>query len=175
MSTPADVVQDLSTLLEELAKLLETDTAKQAPNIARDLGALPQLGQGIDAVKGGLDKIRSGVVPLQTKLLEADALVAMIGFVPPLVSGLGDAVQASGDYLSDLGLAPALNDASRIAGSAVGPIKQISGVLDMGVDVAEGALALTAPDKWPGVVSSLDHLSRSLVALKEPTAPASGA
>lgn len=175
MSTPAEVVQDLSTLIKELAKLLQTDTAKQAPNIARDLGALPQLIQGIDTVKGGLDKIRGGVVPLRTKLIEADALVALIGFVPPMVASLGDAVQASGDYLSDLGLAPALNDASRIAGTAVGPIKQISGVLEVGVDVAEGALALTAPEKWTGVVGALDDLTKSLVALKEPTAPAPGA
>jgi len=39
MSTPADVVRDLAALVRELAALLETQTAKEIPNIARDLGA----------------------------------------------------------------------------------------------------------------------------------------
>lgn len=174
MSTPADVVKDLSSLVNELAKLLETETAKQAPQIASDLGALPQLRQGIDVLKKALDQIRDGVVPLQKSLVSADALAALVGFVPPFIAALGDALQSSGAYLADLGLNSVLGDASRITAQAVGPIKQVSGVLEVGVDVAEDILSLTAPDQWTGVVGALDHLTKALLALKQPPAPAAG-
>ena len=67
MSTPADVVRDLAALVRELAALLETQTAKEIPNIARDLGAQPQLAQGVDALGRVLGEIRAGAVPLRTQ------------------------------------------------------------------------------------------------------------
>ena len=50
MSTPSDVIRDLATLVQDLAALLETQTAREIPNIARDLGAQPQLATGVDAL-----------------------------------------------------------------------------------------------------------------------------
>ena len=171
MSTPADIVKDLSSLLDELAKLLETDTAREVPNIALDLGAQPQLFQGVDAMKTGLDKIRAGVVPLQKGMISADALVALIGFAPPMVLALGDAIKSSGAALDSLGLGVSLGEASKVAGQIAAPIEAVSGVLSVGVEAAEGVLALAAPEEWTGVVASLDHLGKSLLELKKPPAP----
>lgn len=168
MSTPADLVRDLAALLDSLAALLKTQTAREAPVIARDLGVQPQLGQGVDAVRGVLDKIRATVVPLRRTLLDADALVALLGFVPGLVVSVGDAAGNSAQWLATLGLG--LDDAAGAASQVSGPLQQVSGVLDVGVDAAEGALALVAPEQWTGVLAGLDHLMAALAALKEPPA-----
>ncbi len=168
MSTPADLVRDLAALLDSLAKLLETKTAKEAPAIARDLGVRPQLVQGVNAIGGALDQIQGIVVPLRRTLLDADALVALLGFVPGMVASVGDAVDSSASWLATLGLG--LDDVAGAARQVSGPLNEVSGVLDVGVDAAEGALALVAPDQWTGVLAGLAHLKAALAALKEPPA-----
>ena len=168
MSTPADLVRDLAALLDSLATLLGTQTAREAPAIARDLGVRPQLVQGVNAIGGALDKIQAVVVPLRRTLLDADALVALLGFVPGMVASVGDAVDSSADWLATLGLG--LDDVAGAARQVSGPLNEVSGVLDMGVDAAEGALALVAPDQWIGVLAGLEHLKAALAALKEPPA-----
>ena len=169
MSTPADVVRDLAGLVNALSDLLDTQTAKEIPNIARDLGAQPQLAQGVDALGRVLGEIRAGAVPLRRTAIDADALVAVLGCVPGFVAGVGDATDASGDWLAGLGLG--LGDAAQAARGASGPLRQVSGVLDMGVDAAEGAVSLLAPGQWRGLIAALDRLSASLKALKTPSAP----
>ena len=168
MSTPADVVRDLAALVRELAALLETQTAKEIPNIARDLGAQPQLAAGVDALGRVLGELRGAALPLQRAAIDADALVALLGCVPGFVTGMGQAVNAGGEWLTELGLGDAAAEATRVSG----PLRQVSGVLDMGIDVAEGAAALLAPGQWRGLMASLDHLSISLQALKTPAPPA---
>ncbi len=168
MSTPADVVRDLAALVRELAALLETQTAREIPNIARDLGAQPQLAQGVDALGRVLGEIRAGAVPLRRTAIDADALVALLGCVPGFVAGVGDAVDASGDWLAGMGLG--LDDTAGAARNLSGPLRQVSGVLDMGVDAAEGAVAILAPGAWRGLIAALDRLSASLKALKTPGA-----
>lgn len=173
MSTPADVVRDLAALVRELAALLETQTAKEIPNIARDLGAQPQLAQGVDALERVLGEIRAGAVPLRRTALDADALVALLGCLPEFVSGVGEAADSSGDWLAGMGLG--LGDAAGAARNVSGPLKQVSGVLDMGIDVAEGAVAMLAPGEWRGLIAALDRLSASLKALKTPAPSANPA
>lgn len=173
MSTPADVVRDLAALLTELARLLDTQTAREIPNIARDLGAQPQLAQGVDALGRVLGQIRAGAVPLRRTALDADALVALLGCVPAFVSGISEATDASGDWLAGMGLG--LGDAAVASRQVSAPLRQVSGVLDMGVDAAESAVSLLAPAQWRGLVSALDQLSASLKALKTPTNPAAPA
>ena len=172
MTTPAEVIGDLSRLIDDLAKLLETKVAKAAPAIARELGVETQYLQGVNGLGDGLDKIRSGVVPVQRALIDADAVVAVFGFVPGLVAATGDAIANSGDYLADLGLGlDGVGDATR---EINGPIHQVSGILEVGVDVAEAALDLVAPERWIGVVAGLDHLRAAVTALKTfpPAVPA---
>lgn len=169
MSTPADVVRDLAGLVKSLAALLETQTAKEIPNIARDLGAQPQLAQGVDALGRVLSEIRGGAVPLRRAALDADALVALLGCVPGFVAGVGDAADAGGGWLAEMGIG--LADAAQSAHTVSDPLRQVSGVLDMGVDVAEGAVALLAPAEWRGLIAALDRLSAALLALKTPAPP----
>ena len=172
MSTPADVVRDVATLIGDLAALLQTQTAKEAPNIARDLGALPQFQSGIDAVAGALRKIKAALVPVRRAIFDADALVAIVGFVPALVSGIGDASVASGDWLQSLDLH--LDGAADAARQARGPIDAVSDVLAIGVDAGEAALELVAPDAWNGIVAAIDTLLAALAALRNPAPAASG-
>lgn len=169
MSTPADVVRDLARLVEALAGLLETQTAKEIPNIARDLGAQPQLAQGVDALGRVLSEIRGGAVPLRRAAIDADALVALMSCVPGFVAGVGDAADAGGGWLAEMGIG--LADAAQSARTVSDPLRQVSGVLDMGVDVAEGAVALLAPAQWRGLIAQLDRLSAALLALKTPATP----
>ena len=172
MSTPADVVRDLAELLAALTALLQTDTAKEAPAIARDLGAQPQFAQGVDAVAGALQTIRKGVVPLRDAIVNADAIVALVGFVPTMVGAIGDAIRASGQWLDQLGLG--LSGAAGPLTSVTDGLHQISGILEVGVDVGEAALELVAPGQWGGVVERLDQLIVATLTLKNPPAlPAS--
>jgi hypothetical protein len=172
MTTPADVVGGLSKLIDDLARLLETKVAKAAPAIALELGAEAQFAQGVNSLGAGLDQIRLGVLPVQRALLDADALVALFGFVPGLVSATGDAVANSGAYLADLGLG--LGSAAEATSAINGQLHEVSGILEVGVDVAEAALDLVAPDRWIGVVAGLDHLRAAVTALKTlpPAVPA---
>lgn len=172
MSSPADVVHDLLELLAALTALLQTDTAKEAPAIARDLGAQPQFAQGVDAVAGALKTIRKGVAPLRDAIISADAIVALVGFVPAMVSAVGDAIQSSGQWLDQFGLG--LSSAAGPLASVTDGLHQISGILDIGVDVGEAVLDLLAPGQWGGVVEQLDRLILATQALKIPPAlPAS--
>ncbi|MBL8480719.1 MAG: hypothetical protein JNJ60_00865, partial [Rhodocyclaceae bacterium] len=148
MSTTAEVVQDAAQLLRELAALLATKTAQEVPNIAADLGAQGTLNQGIEALRKLLATLRRAVVPLRHAALEADALVALLGFLPPLIAGLGEAVQSSGEWLETLDLH--LDGAAAAAGDAAEPLRTASGALEMGVDVAEGVVSLVAPGELKG-------------------------
>ena len=132
------------------------------PEVAAHMKAQDAYGRGV------LDKIRATVVPLRRTLLDADALVALLGFVPGLVASVGDAAGSSAQWLATLGLG--LDDAAGAASQVSGPLQQVSGVLDLGVDAAEGALALVAPEQWTGVLAGLDHVMAALAALKEPPA-----
>lgn len=173
MSSTADVVRDLASLVRELGALLETKTAREIPAIARDLGAEAQLGQGVDALASVLGQVRHGVVPLRRMAIGADALVAALGCVPPLVGGLARATDASGEWLATLGLG--LGDAAGAAQAVSGPIRQVSDVLDIGEDVAEGAVSLLAAGQWRGLITALDRLDTSLKALKAPPPTPPGA
>ncbi|MGL4410496.1 MAG: hypothetical protein ACRCTU_19085, partial [Zoogloea sp.] len=79
MSSTADVLHDLTALVRELTALLATKTAREIPNIARDLGAQPQLAQGVDTLNQMLKQITDGVRPLHKTSIQADALVALLG------------------------------------------------------------------------------------------------
>ncbi|WP_374490844.1 hypothetical protein [Zoogloea sp.] len=169
MSSTADVLHDLTALVRELTALLATKTAREIPNIARDLGAQPQLAQGVDALNQMLKQITDGVRPLHKTSIQADALVALLGCIPGFVASLGGAIDSSGDWLATLGIG--LDEAGSAARGVSTPIQAVSGVLEVGVDVAEDAVSLLAPGEWPGLLDALDQLSINLLALKNPTAP----
>ncbi|NML13683.1 hypothetical protein [Azohydromonas caseinilytica] len=169
MSTPADVVRDVIKLINSVTELLQTQTAREAPNVARDLGVLPQFNAGVAALAGAIRKIRTALVPVQRAVIDADALVAVIGFVPDLLTGLGDAVSSSGEWLASLELR--LDGATDAARQAEGAIDTVSDAVAIGIDAGEAALELVAPAQWGGVVQGLDRLLAALADLK-PTPPA---
>ena len=173
VSTPADVVQGVRKLVDSLTALLQTPTAKEAPNIARDLGTLPQFQSGIDAMAGALRKIKAALIPVRRAIFDADALVALFGFIPPLISDIGKAANASAYWLKSLDLH--LDGAANAARQARGPIDAVSDVLAIGVDAGEAALELVAPDEWTGVVAAIDSLLAALATLRTPAAPAPAA
>jgi hypothetical protein len=76
MSSVADIFSDLNALILSIDKLLQTRTAKEVPNFARDLGAEQQLNTALDAFIGGLNKIADAVMQLRSPLIQADAAVA---------------------------------------------------------------------------------------------------
>ncbi|WP_284189913.1 hypothetical protein, partial [Zoogloea oryzae] len=82
---------------------------------------------------------------------------------------VGDAADAGGGWLADMGIG--LADAAQSARTVSDPLRQVSGVLDMGVEVAEGAVSLLAPAEWRGLIAALDRLSAALLALKTPAPP----
>lgn len=166
MSTTADVVRDVADLVKELDALLETKTAKAVPKIAADLGAQEQLNQGIDSLKALLDKIIEWVNILRHSVVDADALAALIGFVPGLVATIGDIVKDSGDALAGLGLG--LGDVMATAGALSSHIGKVSDVLEIGADAADAAVQLAAPEELPGLVKSLAGLKTTLLELKKP-------
>ena len=166
MSTTADVVHDVANLVKELKALLETKTAQAVPQIAADLGAQDQLHQGIDALKALLDKIIEWVNVLRHTVVDADALVALVGFLPGLVAAVGDVVNESGDMLGELGLD--LGDVAATTGTISGHIGKVSDVLEVGADAAEAAVQLAAPEELPGLAKSLTGFRTTLLELKKP-------
>ncbi|WP_295455125.1 hypothetical protein [uncultured Thiodictyon sp.] len=76
MSGTADILRDLESLIGALDALLRTSTAREAPNIARELGVEAQLNSGVDAVGGALDGMDGGLAALGRQLVQVDAVLA---------------------------------------------------------------------------------------------------
>ncbi|WP_148717123.1 hypothetical protein [Chitinolyticbacter meiyuanensis] len=170
MSTPADIVRDLAALVDALAALLQTDTAREIPNIARDLGATKQLNEVVDRAKGLLDQLRDGAVPLHRMVIDADALVALLGLVPPLTEGMAGMSERIAVWVQSLALPQGdplnIDDAAQAASVVAVPLRQVSDVLDQSVEIAEGVVALTAPEQWTGLIESLNALGQAVLELK---------
>lgn len=90
MTTTADIFGDLNALLISVDELLQTSTAKEAPNIARDLGAEAQLNAALDFFVNALNQLADGVEKLYGPLLQVDAIVAGFEIIADSLGSLGD-------------------------------------------------------------------------------------
>ena len=99
MSTTADIFNDLNNLLDSIHDLLRMDFAKNAPKIARELGAESQLDTALDVVISGLNHLAGGVEKLRGPLLQADTVVAEFEIIADSLGTFG-----TGQAFSDLTL-----------------------------------------------------------------------
>lgn len=163
MSTTADVLRDIDGLLKAVVALLNTDTAKELPNIARDLGAGTQFNQVIDGLAKALAAITAVVLPIRATVLQADSLVALVGIIPQVVATLGKAIDGAGaDYARDLGLPSLASTTKDISGA----IATASKALDLGEDVAEGIVEAAGGAGWQPLARTLKDVQDSVLALK---------
>jgi hypothetical protein len=164
MSSTADIFSDLNALIISIDELLLTETAQQAPNIARDLGAEKQLDSAIDVFIGVLKKIAEAVMQLRSPLIQADAAVAGLEMIADSLVAFGDggALTEMLDFLkvSDAPFQPLLNGISK------------SGqYLKAGLGLADN---LPTPDDLSNTKLRLTKLGDSLASLKAtPAAPKS--
>jgi len=99
MSTTADIFDDLNDLLDSVHDLLTMDFAKNAPKIARELGAETQLDTALDFFISGLNQLAGGVEKLRGPLVQADTVVAEFEIIADSLGAFG-----KGEAFSDLSL-----------------------------------------------------------------------
>ncbi len=165
MSTIGDVLGAVKTLIDDIDAVLHTDTARQAPSIAKTLNVQQEFRDGVSKVEEVLTKFEDGLEPVRRTAVLADALVGMFGIVPNFVSALGDAAKDTGGYLATLhtGLDGAIGATAEVDGA----LKTVAHALDVADDVAEDALAFIDPSKFSEIMTSLKTLSKDLYELKQ--------
>ncbi|MFZ4405745.1 MAG: hypothetical protein ACOYOH_00320 [Paracraurococcus sp.] len=166
MSTIGMVIDDMAALVVEFDKLLATDTAKQAPAIARDLGAEPQFDAAMAKAGGVVGDISRWVGRAFEVAVTADAAIAIFGMLPGVVHGFGEAVRSAGQQaqLMDIGLEGLGGIAEQVNGS----VESVAGVLQVGVDAADTALAFVNPPALGRLQVSLHRLAEDLATLGKP-------
>lgn len=97
MSTTAEIVNDVKQLIISIDELLKTSTAKEAPNIARDLGAETQLNAAIDLFVNLLNDLKNALLKLTDSFIQADAAVASLEIVAACLKYFG-----KGEALSEI-------------------------------------------------------------------------
>jgi hypothetical protein len=156
-------IADIRALVDDLNALLETPTAQKAPAIADKLGARPQFDRGVNQVKTIVDQITTVVRNIQYHAVGADALVALLGIVPPTVRGIGRIVEQSGKDLAQMGLG--LDDLGTMGEQMKQPIEVVSCVLETGEAAAEEIVALAGPAELTRLVAALAAMSQKLLSL----------
>lgn len=164
MSTTADIFGDLNALLISVDELLQTSTAKEAPNIARDLGAETQLNDALDFFINALTQLAGGVEKLRSPLLQADAVVA--GF------------EIIADSLSDFGDGQAFRELTKFFELPDAPFQPLLDGIHKSGDYLKAGLGLSdnlpAPDDLSDTSQRLKNLGGSLEGLKaKPALPPS--
>lgn len=99
MSTTTDILADLKDLIKIISDLLKTQTAIEAPKMARELGVVPQLNAAVDFFVTVLNTLAKGVDQLHGPLLQADAALAGLEVI---ADGVG--VFGQGEAFADLTL-----------------------------------------------------------------------
>lgn len=155
MSSTGAIVQDVGRLLASLAALLATQTAKEAPSIAKELGAQQQFNQAIGALRDLLAKLKAGLAQLRQPLLGADAVLA--GF------------EILNDGLEPFGRGDAFTDIRQLLGLRDDPFAPVVQTIDKGRQVLSTALQLADQLPSAGDVKilggELEQLDKSLAGL----------
>ena len=170
MSTIGDVLKAANQLVVDIDEVLNTDTAKEAPQIADTLGVRQQLNDGATKVEDAIDEFMRGLEPVRRVAVLADALVAVFGIAPPLTAGLGHVVSDAGGQLAALGLG--LDGVTVVTGGIGGALKTVGDALDVVDDAAEDLLAFVDAGQIGAIVGSLKKLRQDVDKLKHDPPPA---
>jgi hypothetical protein len=152
----ADIFSDLNALILSIDELLQTSTAKEVPNIARDLGAEQQLNTALDVFIGGLNKIADAIMQLRSPLIQADAAVAGLEIIA--------------DSLVDFGDGRALTEILGFLEVSSAPFQPLLTGIRKGGQYLEAGLGLAdnlpTPDDLSNTKQRLTQLGSSLASLK---------
>lgn len=168
MSKIGDVVRDSAALADAFGDLLKTDTARQAPQIAIDLGAKPQFDNVMDKASGVVGTVASWVGSAWQVASVADAAVALFGLLPEVARRASRAIHIAEGQASELdldfgGLESTTNQMS-------GAVEQVADALKVGVEAADAALAFIDPPRLRALQRAFERVANDLGALTVPPA-----
>lgn len=156
MSNTSDLVKDLNDFLRSLDELLRTRTAQEAPNIARDLGAVPQFNGALDLLGQGLGQVGGGVDVAQSYVTQADSAVAGFEVLAATIKDFGDG--------------GALVEAAEMVDLPAAPFETVAGGIAQGGRCLEAALGvadvLPDPRDLRATRARLQQLQATVAALK---------
>jgi hypothetical protein len=162
MSSVADLFDDLNAFVQSLDELLNTQTAKEAPNIARDLGAAQQLNEALQFFIDALKKLAEGIASLAGPLAQADSVAAALEIVAASLVDLGD-----GQALRELTTFFQLPDAP--FAPVLDGVKKAGAYLQAGLGLTN---LLPGPSELQATHQRLQHLIDSLGRLQaQPALP----
>jgi len=168
MSTIGDVIHDSAALVQAFDELLKTETARQAPQIAIDLGAKPQFDDAMGKASGVVNTVASWVGTAWQVATVADAAAALFGLLPEIARGASRAIQNAGAQASELDLD--FGGLQSVADQMGGAVEQVADTLQVGVDVADEALAFIDPPQLHTLQRAFEQLADDLAALTVPPA-----
>jgi hypothetical protein len=169
MSTIGDVIHDSSALVQAFDDLLKTETARQAPQIALDLGAKPQFDDAMGKASGVVNTVAVWVGSAWQVATVADAAVALFGLLPEVARGASRAIQGAGAQARELELD--LGALQSVADQMGGTVEQVAAALQVGVEVADEALAFVDPPQFHTLQLALERVAGDLAALTALPAP----
>jgi hypothetical protein len=169
MSSIGDVIHDSAALVQAFDALLKTETARQAPQIALDLGAKPQFDEAVCKASGVVNTVAFWVGSAWQVATVADAAVAVFGLLPEVARGTSRAIQDAGAQASELELD--VGGLRSIADQMSGAVEQVADALQVGVEVADEALAFVAPPQLHTLQLAFERVAEDLAALSAPPAP----
>ena len=105
MKTAADIVRDLSELLDAVSDLLDVEGLKTLVHkLARTVGFEAQLNIGVDAMADVLTSLRETFTEWIEPLRHVDGLRGLVLLLQPFVEVLGNVIESVGNGLAGLGL-----------------------------------------------------------------------
>lgn len=156
MSTTADIFNDVEQLIVSIDALLKTSTAKEVPNIAKDLGAEAQLNAAIDFFTGLLNQLKTALAKLSGPLIQLDAAVAGLELIADSLQAFG-----KGEALSEILIFFEIRD---------NPFQPALNGFNQSIDYLEAGLGLTdsipSPESLSAIGTQLAELTATLTGLK---------
>lgn len=156
MTTTAIIFKDIDALIASIDDLLQTSTAKEAPNMAKELGAEALLNTALDGFISVLNTIIASVYKLHDPLIQADAVIAGLEIVAATLNdfGQGEALDEILVFfeIKDKPFQPVLNG-----------VNQCSKYLSTGIALTNN---LPTPEMISDTCLKLTQLTTSLTNLK---------
>jgi hypothetical protein len=158
MSATADITHDVYDLLASIDELLKTDTAREAANIARDLGAVPQFNAALDAFDQGLATLDDGVAGVKRQIVQADSLVAGFEVLAVVLEDFG-----TGEWLQESSRLLDGSTPREVVRRVCEKIGECGRCLDATLDLAE---ALPTPDDLRSIHERVQRMRTTVTELK---------
>lgn len=169
MSTIGDVIHDSEDLVQAFDELLQSDTVREMPQIALDLGVKSQFDDAIGKTGGVVKTVASWTGAAWEVATVADAATALFGLLPEVARGAKRAIEQAGTQASELELD--FNGLKSVADQMTGAVQDIAASLDVGVEAAEKALAFVDPPRLRTLQLAFERVGEDLAALSAPPAP----